>query len=165
MRRYAQDTEVAISRSREQIGEILRRWKCEGIGWYDDFAKDRVILQFIVPRLVGDTKQAVAYKVQFAVRLTPEADLKREATGARGFSDVRFADLISKRGRREHRVLHLWIKAALEAVEDGIVPFEAVFLPFFMRDDGQTVAEAVLPQLPKLMGAPPARMLSAGGAR
>jgi hypothetical protein len=163
MRRYAEDTEVAISRSREQIGEILRRWKCEGIGWYDDFAKDRVILQFIVPRLVGD--RAVAYKVQFSIGLPLEAEITKHATGARGFSDVRYADLMAKRGRREHRVLHLWIKAALEAVEDGIVPFEAIFLPFFLRDDGQTVAEAVLPQLPKLMGAPAARMLTSGGVR
>jgi hypothetical protein len=162
VRRYAQDTEVAISRSREQITQLLCEWSCEQIGWLDDFAKDRVLLQFVVPRIVPGTKDAIAFRAQFSIKLEPDAKLRLKATGARGFSDVRYADLMNRRGRREHRVLFLWIKAALEAVTEGIVPFEALFLPFLVREDGITVADAVMPMLHKALGAPAAKMLTAG---
>lgn len=165
MRRYAQDTEVAISRSREHIGRLLQEWSCERIGWMDDFAQGRVLLQFVIPRLAPDGKEAVAYPVQFGITLIEEATIRRHATGARGLSEVRYRDLMEKRGRREHRVLHLWIKAAFEAVKEGIVPFEAIFLPFFVRDDGATVAESVLPHLPKIMGMPAAKLLTSGAPR
>ena len=162
MRRYAQDTEVAIERSRDQITKLLREWNTEGIGWLDDFAHDRVLLQFVIPRLVPGKTEAVAYKAQFAIQLEPDADIRKAATGARGFSDVRYQDLLNRRGRRQHRVLFIWIKAALEAVTEGVVPFEAIFLPFFVREDGTTVADAALPHLAKMLGAPINRMLTDG---
>jgi hypothetical protein len=165
MRRFAQDTEVNVQRSREQIGYLLSEWSCEQTGWLDDHKGSRVVLQFVIPRLIPGTSNAVAYRVQFAVDLPKDSELEKAATSSRGVAEGKLAQLRERRGRREHRVLYLWIKAALEAVTEGIVPFEAIFMPFFVRDDGATIYEAAAPTMHKLLAVPVSRMLTAGANR
>lgn len=165
MRRFAQDTEVNVASSREQIGRLLAQWKCEKTGWLDDHKGNRVVLQFVIPRLIPGTDKAVAYRVQFAVTLPTDDELEKAATGSRGIAEAKLQTLKDRRGRRDHRLLYLWIKAALEAVTEGIVPFEAIFMPFFLRDDGATIYEAAEPSMHKLLGMPASKMLTAGDRR
>jgi hypothetical protein len=131
----------------------------------DDFRKGVVTLQFIVPRLIPGTKEAVAYPVQFTIQLEPEAAIRNRCNGARGFSEARFADAMMNRGRREHRVLLLWLKAALEAVAEKLVSFEALFLPFMVGTDGKTVADVAVPHLPRLVTGGAGRLLTVGDDR
>ena len=162
MRRFAQDTTVAISKSRQDIQDLLLRWSCQDLGWLDRFDMGIVLLQFVIPRKTPGKNEAILYRAQFSITLETEAKIRLRCTGARGLAEGRFRDAMNRRGRREHRVLYLWLKAALEAVTEGIIPFEAIFLPFFVREDGRTVHEVALPFLPKMMAGSIARMLTAG---
>lgn len=154
MRRYAQDTDVGIGRSRDQINKLLREWSCESIAWIDDFKGGNVTLQFVVPRKPSGSEIPVTYPVQFTIKLPDDAALKKSALDGRTycFSQRKFEKLQSERGRREHRVLLLWLKAALEAVAEKLVDFEALFLPFMVGTDGRTVADVFVPNLPRLSG-------------
>ena len=49
--------------------------------------------------------------------------------------------------------------AALEAGAEKSVPFEAIFMPFFVGSDGQTVADVIVPQLSRLATMPARRLL------
>lgn len=161
MRRYAEDTAVPISRSRGEIDKLLREWKADAIQWSDDFARDRVTLRFIWPH------EGLRFVARFHINLLTRAELSEHATDNRtgGVSENKLAKLIDGRGRTEHRVLLLWLKAALNAVELGIVTAEALFLPFLEDQKGETVAEMALPRLAKLLDGAANRLLPAGDGR
>lgn len=147
MRRFAQDTAVPISRSRGEIDKLLRDWGATGIQWTDEFDKDRVTLQFIWP------KEEHSYMARFSVVLPGRKDLEADAVDGRSgqVSERKMEMLLDARGKAEHRLLLLWLKAALNAVEAGIVEAEAIFLPFLVGADGRTVAQVALPRLAQLV--------------
>jgi hypothetical protein len=95
-----------------------------------------------------------AYLARFVITVPSDAELRAQSLHARTdkFLPARFAQLQRDAGRREHRVLFNWIKAALNAVEEGIVDAERIFLPFLVGKDGRTVADVALPNMRKLLG-------------
>lgn len=147
MPRYAQQTTVSVAKSRGEIDALLRRWGCDGIRWTDHYSRGVIALEFIWHR------EKVEYLARFSIQLPSDDELRREARhGGRGrFLPVKFQKLQAARGRQEHRLLLLWLKAALNAVDAGIIKAETIFLPFLVGRDGQTVAEAALPRLQTLL--------------
>lgn len=148
MRRYAQDTSVSVGRSRGEIDDLLREWNCDGIRWTDDYRTGRVRLEFLWSR------DAAQYLARFDLRLPGEEELRRKAIDLRTRKVSEVKQLKKAReaaGRHEHRVLLLWLKAALNAVEAGLVDPAAIFLPFLVGSDGQTFADVALPKLPALI--------------
>jgi hypothetical protein len=158
MRRYAEDTAVPISRSRGEIDSLLRAWGAQGIQWSDDFEHDRVMLRFVWPR--GDQR----FMARFVVRLPGRAELEPEAIDqrTRRVSPGKLERLLLERGKREHRVLALWLKAALNAVDCGLVEAETIFLPFLEDRNGKTVAELALPRLGILLEGSAMKLLGEG---
>jgi hypothetical protein len=158
MRRYAEDTAVPISRSRGEIDTLLRAWGAQGIQWTDDFEHDRVMLRFVWPR--GDQR----FMARFVVRLPGRAELEPEAIDqrTRRVSPGKLERLLVERGKREHRVLALWLKAALNAVDCGLVEAETLFLPFLEDRNGKTVAELALPRLGILLEGSAMKLLAEG---
>jgi hypothetical protein len=158
MRRYAEDTAVPISRSRGEIDTLLRAWGAQGIQWTDDFEHDRVMLRFVWPR--GDQR----FMARFVVRLPGRAELEPEAIDqrTRRVSPGKLERLLLERGKREHRVLALWLKAALNAVDCGLVEAETIFLPFLEDRNGKTVAELALPRLGILLEGSAMKLLGEG---
>jgi hypothetical protein len=158
MRRYAEDTAVPISRSRGEIDSLLRAWGAQGIQWSDDFEHDRVMLRFVWPR--GDQR----FMARFVVRLPGRAELEPEAINqrTRRVSPGKLERLLLERGKREHRVLSLWLKAALNAVDCGLVEAETLFLPFLEDRNGKTVAELALPRLGILLEGSAMKLLAEG---
>jgi hypothetical protein len=158
MRRYAEDTAVPISRSRGEIDSLLRAWGAQGIQWTDDFEHDRVMLRFVWPR--GDQR----FMARFVVRLPGRAELEPEAIDqrTRRVSPGKLERLLLERGKREHRVLALWLKAALNAVDCGLVEAETIFLPFLEDRNGKTVAELALPRLGILLEGSAMKLLGEG---
>lgn len=155
MRRFAQETAVPISRSRGQIDDLLRDWGVTGIQWSDDYQHDRVTLRFIWEH------DGLRYLARFTVGLPSRAELSKDAIDGRSFklNERKLDDLMRSRGRQEHRVLLLWLKAALNAVDAGIVSAEALFLPFLEGKDGRTVAEVASPRLADLLKGSAERLL------
>jgi len=156
MRRYAQDTSVAVSKSRGEIDKLLRNWSAKGIQWSDDFEHDLVSLRFIW------VFEGIDYMARFSIALPSHGELNKEAYDRRTgqFSKRKMDRLMDMRGRAEHRLLLLWFKAAVNAVAAGIVSAETIFLPFMEGKDGQTVAEIAIPRLSKLMSGSATRLLA-----
>lgn len=151
LHRYAEGTAVPVARSRGEIDRLLRDWKAEAISWTDEFAQDRATLRFVW------AKDGQRYLARIALAL-PTAKELRSSTR----TDLQFQKAMAARGKTEHRILLLWIKAALNAVELGIVSAEAIFLPFFEDAHGRTVAEVAVPNLARLLTGGAARLLGTG---
>lgn len=158
MRRYAEDTAVPISRSRGEIDKLLREWQAQGIQWTDDFEHDRVQLRFLWPR--GEQRFMARFSIHLPTREQLEPDARHGLSGR--LLPEKLARLLAERGKREHRVLALWLKAALNAVDSGLVEAETLFLPFLEDRNGKTVAELALPKLGILLEGSGARLLGDG---
>ena len=147
MRRYAQDTAVPVAKTRQEIDTLLRAWNADAIRWTDEFRVGRVRVEFTW------THGEAMYHARFDLPLPTEEQLRARALNARTrqVSEVKLRNLRERAGRHEHRVLLLWLKAALNAVEAGLVDPAAVFLSFLVGADGRTVADVAIPKLPALM--------------
>ncbi len=156
MRLFAEDTTVSVGRSRGEIDDLLRGWGCGAIQWFDDFENGRIELTFRWKR------EDLVYLARFAVALPSDDQLKKKALDGRSgrFSPIKLDKMRAARGRWEHRVLLLWLKASLNAVEAGIIDPAALFLPFLVGKNGQTVAETALPRLKELLIASADRLLT-----
>jgi hypothetical protein len=150
MHRFAAETTVPVGRTRGEIDTLLREWKCDQLQWSDDYQRGRVCLRFVW------THDKTTYVARFNLQLATEEQMRKEAIDQRDSSGKRIAEtklarLHASRGQQEHRVLLLWLKAALNAVEAGIVDAAAIFLPFLEDREGVTVAEMALPRLHTLL--------------
>lgn len=151
MRRFAEDTSVPVAKSRGEIDELLRGWGAEGVQWTDEWSAGRVTVRFVWPS--GEQK----YSARFSLQIPTEKEIRTSnavmigPSWNRQVSEPRVRDALSARGRREHRVLLLWLKAAFNAVDAGLVSAELIFLPFLEGKDGVTVGERALPRMEALL--------------
>ncbi len=139
MTKYAAQTEVTSSRSRDEIERTLQRYGADQFlyGWQDEGAvvgfrmADRHV-KFIVPLPKRDDKAFTEYvsRGKLLAR-TSEAALK----------------LYEQAVRQKWRALSLVIKAKLEAVEAGISEFEDEFLANIVLPTGITAGEWLRPQV------------------
>ncbi|MCG7309717.1 MULTISPECIES: hypothetical protein [Brachybacterium] len=142
MSTYAKSTTVDPSRSRAEIESVLARYGATGFGYAteDDGETSRAAVTFI----------AHGRQVRFLMTMPSRSDRKFTRTPERG--TPRSADAAFKAWeqacRQRWRALALVIKAKLEAVESGIVTFEAEFLAHtIVPGTGQTVSEQIEPSL------------------
>lgn len=117
MSRYAKDTKVPVTRTRGEIEDTLRRYGCTAFafGW----AKDGAAM------------------IQFEHH---SRNVKLDIKMPKGKPDT---PSFLKAERQRWRVLLLWIKAQIEAIESEVVTFDDVFLPWTLLPDGSTVAQSV----------------------
>lgn len=156
-RRFASKTVVPIAKSRGEIDRLLRNWGADAIQWTDEFSEDRSTLRFMWQH------EGTDYMARFSIQLEeldPD-DLLNLTTGKLSEAKVRKAQ--DARGKREHRLLLLWLKAALNAVDAGIIDASTLFLPFLEDKTGKTVGEIVVPQMAKLPTGKVGRLLLQGG--
>lgn len=153
--KFASGTAVAVSKSREEIDRLLRAWKCDGIQWTDNFRDGCVQLRFVWQH------NNAQYKARIEVTLPTDKSIRDQALDGRTgrFSQNIYQKLSIQRGKREHRVLLLWLKAALNAIEEGIVEAEAIFLPFLEDTEGRTVSQVVGTQMHQLLLGSATRLL------
>lgn len=157
MRLYAESTSVPVSRSRGEIDRLLRDWGAKGLQWSDDFERGVVMLRFLWHFDGQD------YMARFSLHIPTHAELKKEAVLKNGkFSESKMQKLQNDVGKREHRLLLLFLKAALNAVQDGLIPAEVLFLPFLEGKDGQTVAEIAIPRMKGLLAGSASLLLGSG---
>jgi hypothetical protein len=158
-RKAYEGTTVAVSRSREQIDDILRKWGVTGIQWEDDYENGLSQLRFRWKR--EDGTELVA---RFRVDLDSDETLRELAIDQRNgqFSDKKYDRVKAERGKREHRVLLNLLKNMFEAIEEGIMPAEALLLPWLEDATGKTVYDKIEPQLHQLASQPLVKALVAG---
>lgn len=145
------ETTVAVSKSREQIDAILLKWGVVGIQWEDQFDMGLAQLRFRWKR--DDDSELVA---RFRIEVDSEESLREKAIDQRSrqFSQKKYDRLKLARGKREHRILLNLLKNMFEAIEEGIIPAEALLLPWIEDVDGQTVYDKVSPNLHSLTSTP-----------
>ncbi|MEL6544134.1 MAG: hypothetical protein AAFQ82_05880 [Myxococcota bacterium] len=155
-KRYASKTTVPIAKTRGEIDRLLRQWGADAIQWTDEFGEDRSTLRFVW------LHEGTKYMARFSIRLAPidPDDVTDLRTG--NISPTKLQKAQDARGKQEHRVLQLWLKAALNAVDAGIIDAATVFLPFLEDGTGRTVAEIAVPRLQSLPGGRAVGLLETG---
>lgn len=157
-KKYAPQTTVSISKSREQIRKTLESFGASQMQWSDDFDGGKAMLRFL-----WYFNDHTPYMARFTINVMTDEELRSQAIDGRTkkFSQKKLDELRSRRGMSEHRELALLIKAIFVAVNAGIITPQQVFLPFLEDNKGRTVADIVLPQL--LENLPSGRLSLTGG--
>jgi hypothetical protein len=134
-KRYAEATEVPVTRSKQQVEALLVQHKAEGFhtGW--DAQRD--IIEFL-----WKGKQ-----IRFVLPRPDRKDFKFTRSGA-WRNDRQITQAIEQAERQRWRALYLVIRAKLESVEAGIAVFEEEFMAFIVVPGrNQTVGELLLPRI------------------
>lgn len=160
-RRANDDTSVAITKSRKEIDDILKGWGVKGIQWEDNFETGETTLRFRWKREVDDSDLVA----RFHVSIPSDEKLEEMAIDKRSgkYSQKKFERLKLERGKKEHRVLASFIKNAFEAINEGIIPAEALLMPWLEDATGKTVYDKVEPVLGQLASSPLHMALKSGG--
>jgi len=158
-RRGLETASVSITKTREEIDTILKKWGVDGIQWEDDFENGIVNLRFRWKK--DDTRFVVRYRLE----IDSEEKLRENAVDGRSnnkkFSEKKYNRLLAERGKKEHKLLAAFLRNTLEAVEQKIVTAEAVFLPWLEDAEGVTVFERIEPVINQLGSAPLHKALKA----
>lgn len=149
MRTFAEDTEVPVGRSREEIRKMLIAWDAESIAWEDEIRSGRSILRF------RWTWKGVGVAARFEVRTDSLEEIAKSRPRNARTPPVEWASKVrAQQERALHRLLALKLKGDLNAVQAGMLTAFQVFLPFLETADGTTFAQ--------LCEADPVRMLGGG---
>lgn len=138
MTRYAESTDVPVTRSKAHIEELLRTHKAEGfhVGW--DASRD--VIEFL-----WKGKQ-----IRFVLPRPERSDFKFGGSDRRRRSrtEGQITRAIEQADRQRWRALYLVIRAKIEAVEAGLAVFEEEFLAsIVVPGRNQTIGEIMLPRI------------------
>lgn len=132
MTKYAEGTEVAVGRSRDELERLLARYHADDGFVYGKEGNLEV---------VGFA--AYGRRVRFTIPV-PAEDSREFTHTSRGTrrSPQGALDAYQAERRRRWRVFVLVIKSKLESVSSGVEAFEEAFLAHILLPSGETVAEA-----------------------
>lgn len=126
---YASETKVPIIQSQGEIRRILDKYHATGFAFGEQRGTHVVMFQ-ITGRMI---------KFVIPMPVTGTAKTKR--------GDLMTQRQVEQEERRRWRCLALAIKAKLESVESGIATLESEFMAQIVLPNGQTVGEAMTPQI------------------
>jgi len=142
MKRYAEGTRVGYDKSRLQIGKLLEGWGATGIQWTDEWKPiARFTCRFMWKIDVNEEKRDLIAK--FVLVADQDVLKKRSIDGRSGkISEAKYQKNRSLWVSETHRLLLLYLKAALNAIESGLVAAEEVFMPFVEhKESGMTIGK------------------------
>lgn len=134
MATYAAQTNVPVSRSRDEIEKTLTRYGATGFAFAQEDA--RAMVGFV----------AHERTIRMIVPLPQLQEFSTTATG-RSRTKKSQQDAYEQALRQRWRSLALIVKAKLQSVESGIVSFEQEFAVHMVLPDGTTVGDHVLPAI------------------
>ncbi len=141
MAKFAANTEVPTSRSRDEIERTLTRYGATSFAYGTNATSATVAFEMPTP--------AGTRRVRFIIPL-PDRNAARfvyQANGLTRRSATAAADLFDRACRQVWRALALVVKAKLEAVDAGISTFEEEFLAHIVLPDGTTVGDNISPAI------------------
>jgi hypothetical protein len=137
MSRYAQNTNVSIESSQQEVQKILRKYGAERFGTMED--RKNAYLMFEYQGLM----------IQITVPMPDKDDFSKTETGR-----IRKANQVQEAYhqavRQRWRALVLAVKAKLEAVETGISTLEKEFMAFIMLPNGKSIGDTLIPDLKQI---------------
>lgn len=134
---YASQTSVSPERSKAEIERTLQRYGATAFGYGWDDERMAAMIAF----------KSKGRQVRFLLPLPEVKDFRYTEKNRQWRNDSAMHKAHEQGVRQRWRALALSIKAKLEAVEAGIVTFEAEFLAHFVLPDGMTVEEKLGPEL------------------
>lgn len=137
MAKYAENTTVASSRSRDEIEHTLTRYGATQFAYA--WQEGRAVIGFVLG----------GKQVRLVLPLPDQKAREFTHTPARGISRTpeQQEQAYEQAVRQKWRALALVVKAKLEAVAEGISVFEREFFYDLVLPDGRTVGECVLPRV------------------
>ena len=128
---------TAGGKARDEITKLLRGMGCESIGFMDDFENSVLLLAFQHRGRTVQLKASAKGWAQMYLRRRPWSYARR---GSRPEYEQR---ALQQGFIAINSILRDWVKGQVTAVECGILSFEAVFMPYMLTANGQTVLERV----------------------
>jgi len=123
--------------ARDEITKMLRRFGCESVGFMDDFENYSILLAF---KHRGRQLQLQASAKGWAALYLKENPWTQRRSGSR----QEYEQKALRQGLiAVNSILRDWVKGQVVAVECGILSFEAVFMPYILLENGQTLVERV----------------------
>lgn len=123
--------------ARDEITKMLRRFGCESVGFMDDFENYSILLAF---KHRGRPMQLQASAKGWAALFLKENSWTHRRKGSR--QDYEKAAL--RQGLiAVNSILRDWVKGQVMAVECGILSFEAVFMPYMLLENGETMIDRI----------------------
>jgi len=152
--KYAVNTDVPVNRTQADIERTLRKYGADDVITGSSQRQRQALVQFTYRSL------PLAIRVPLPDPAAPE--FTKTPTGLdRSESAVQQAWEASC--RQQWRVLLLILKAALEAVENDVLPPEKAFLPWIMLPTGQTIGDAAMPHVARMLSSGEVPLLPFGG--
>jgi len=136
------DTRVVVSKSQEDIRNLLARFGASKVSFEENFHTGTQVLRFEYP-----LKEGITVPVNFIIEIKGIHNWLKE-NGRASWND----EYLMKQAKKvAWRHISDWVKANINLVEFGLIPFENIFLSYFsyVLPDGtyRSLGEAVLPQL------------------
>jgi len=149
------DTRVPISKSQEDIRNILAKFGAMKVTFEEEFETGTQTLRFTYP-----ISETTTVPVQLQIKIKGIFDWLRE--NGRGTWTHEYIEKQSKKVAWRH--IFDWAKVNINLSEFGLIPFENMFLSYFSQvlPDGtyQSLGEVILPKL--MTGELFGRMLTEG---
>ncbi len=137
MSKFAQNTSVPVSKSRQEIETIVTRYGASKFLSGLDTVAGEALIGF----QCGETQ------VRLTLNLPKLEAFAKTETGRRRKNPADVQKAHEQGCRSAWRSLALVVKAKFEAVESGISAFEEEFLANVVVPGGKTVGQTVIPQL------------------
>lgn len=131
---YANGTQVSPGRTRDQIEALLSKFGASQFGY--QCRSDAAIIGFEYEGLT----------ILFTIPI-PEAKKFEYSPAMRARSEAAIQNLLEAEVRRRWRTMFNILKAMLSGVEDEILTFEQVFLPFVVWASGLTTYDMLQGQI------------------
>jgi hypothetical protein len=123
--------------ARDEITKMLRRFGCESVGFMDDFENYSILLAF---KHRGRQMQLRASAKGWAALYMKENPYTHRRTGTR----QEYEQKALRQGLvAVNSILRDWVKGQVMAVECGILSFEAVFMPYMLLENGETLIDRI----------------------
>jgi hypothetical protein len=132
---YASATSGAAAR--DEITKLLRRFGCESVGFMDDFEKFEILLAFHHRGRQMQLRASAKGWAAMFLKENPWSSRRRDSRKDYEQAALR-QGLIAV-----NSILRDWVKGQIMAVECGILSFEAVFMPYMLTNNGQTLIERI----------------------
>jgi hypothetical protein len=151
----AQDTDVPVERSREDIRALLKRYGAVGFGVQEDYAKGRVAVSFVLPAAGGGH---VPIQIPIDIGRVYAAMYEQRKGGGLPHSkgpdaEERHEQRREQAERTAWRQLYLIIDATLTAVQLGMMSISDVFLAHTMVVSEGGRSERMADYLARVQGA------------
>lgn len=133
MAKYADRTDVPVSRSKQEIEELMTRFGCVRFASISEPQRAAIMFEY----------HDFRYRVMLP--LPHPRDHTRDKSGY-GMTVLQQKASLDAETRRRWRSLLLVLKSKLVAVEDGISTMEEEFLANLVLPSGETIGERIVPE-------------------